>query len=246
MNNGDNILLGTSGWSYKEWEGSFYRKGEKHKLRAYSRIFTTVEIDSTWYRYPSKGTVMGWLRYSPPNFTFTAKLPKVITHEKKLGIVDDVQADLEAFLKLMQPLQLNGKLGCLLIQLPPSYGYNPENLESFLRLLSPQFNFATAAATRSAAAMISLSETANDRRICSRSPNPSPLTVTTWAWLMRYSDTSRGIWIGLSLAPLSDGLTMRPNSPLTFRNAYSAPPGFRHERYGIWQKFSTISRLRRL
>lgn len=138
----ENILLGTSGWSYKEWEGSFYRKGEKRKLRAYARIFQTVEIDSTWYRYPSKGTVMGWVRYSPPDFVFTAKMPKIITHEKKLGLESDVQEDLDAFLEIMQPLQLNGKLGCLLIQLPPGYEYNHENLEAFFEMLSPQFKFA--------------------------------------------------------------------------------------------------------
>lgn len=138
----NNILLGTSGWSYREWEGSFYRKGEKRKLRAYTRVFQIVEIDSTWYRYPSRGTVMGWLRYSPSNFIFTAKLPKLITHEKKLGLKDDVKSDLENFLEIMQPLQLNGKLGCLLIQLPPSYDYNPENLEAFFEMLSPQFKFA--------------------------------------------------------------------------------------------------------
>lgn len=137
----NNILLGTSGWSYREWEGSFYRKGEKSKLRAYARIFQTVEIDSTWYRYPSKRTVMGWLRYSPSNFIFTAKLPRVITHEKKLGLKDDVRSDLNTFLEIMQPLQLNGKLGCLLIQLPPSYDYNPENLETFFEMLAPQFKF---------------------------------------------------------------------------------------------------------
>lgn len=78
----DNILLGTSGWSYKEGEGPFYQKGEKTKLRAYCRVFKTAEIDSTWYRYPSKGTVMGWLRYSPSEFVFTAKVPKLITHEE--------------------------------------------------------------------------------------------------------------------------------------------------------------------
>jgi uncharacterized protein YecE (DUF72 family) len=136
------ILLGTSGWSYKEWEGSFYMKGEKRKLRAYSRVFSTVEIDSTWYRYPSKGMVMGWLRYTPSNFVFTAKLPKVITHEKVLGLKGNVQGDVESFLELMEPLQLNGKLGCILIQLPPSYEYNPDNLESFLGMLQPQFRFA--------------------------------------------------------------------------------------------------------
>jgi len=138
----DNILLGTSGWSYKEWEGSFYTKGEKRKLRAYSRIFPTVEIDSTFYRPPSRGTVMGWLRYSPSNFIFTAKLPKIITHDKKMGLKDDVQADLDSFLSIMEPLQLNGKLGCLLIQLPPSYEYNPENLRTFFQKLPLKFKFA--------------------------------------------------------------------------------------------------------
>jgi uncharacterized protein YecE (DUF72 family) len=138
----DNVFLGTSGWSYKEWEEVFYQKGEKRKLRAYSRVFKTVEIDSTFYRYPSKGTVMGWLRYSPSDFVFSAKLPKVITHDKKLGLKGDVKADLDAYLELMRPLQLGGKLACLLIQLPPKYAYNPENLESFFELLDPLFRYA--------------------------------------------------------------------------------------------------------
>jgi uncharacterized protein YecE (DUF72 family) len=138
----ENIFLGTSGWSYGEWEGLFYQKGEKRKLRAYSRVFKTVEIDSTFYRYPSKGMVMGWLRYSPSDFVFAAKLPKVITHDKKLGLKEDVKADLEAYLELMRPLQLGGKLACLLIQLPPKYSYNPENLKAFFELLNPLFKYA--------------------------------------------------------------------------------------------------------
>jgi len=138
----ENIFLGTSGWSYGEWEGHFYQKGEKRKLRAYSRVFKTVEIDSTFYRYPSKGMVMGWLRYSPSDFVFAAKLPKVITHDKKLGLKEDIKADLEAYLELMRPLQLDGKLACMLIQLPPKYDYNPENLKSFFELLDPLFKYA--------------------------------------------------------------------------------------------------------
>ena len=90
MNN-QNILLGTCGWSYTEWEEIFYLKGEKRKLNAYSHIFNTVEIDSTFYRYPSKGMVIGWLRYSPQNFIFSAKFPKVITHDKKLGLLGEVK-----------------------------------------------------------------------------------------------------------------------------------------------------------
>lgn len=137
-----NILLGTSGWSYKEWEGSFYQKGEKRKLRAYANVFKTAEIDSSFYRVPSKGTVMGWLRYSPPDFVFTAKIPKVITHDKKLGLKGDVKPDLDAFLEVMRPLQLGGKLASFLIQLPPRYDFNPENLEAFFKLLDPVFRFA--------------------------------------------------------------------------------------------------------
>ncbi len=137
-----NILLGTSGWSYKEWEGLFYLKGEKRKLRAYSRVFNTAEVDSTFYRNPSKGTVMGWERYSPSDFVFTAKLPKQITHDKRLGLKSDVKSDLEAFLEIMRPLQLGGKLACLLIQLPPKYDFNLENLEEFFELLDPLFSYA--------------------------------------------------------------------------------------------------------
>jgi len=138
----DNVFLGTSGYSYTEWEGPFYQKGEKSKLRAYAQVFRTVEIDSTWYRFPSKGTVMGWLRYSPADFVFAAKIPKLITHDKKIGLKGDVQSDLDSFFELMNPLQLDGKLACFLIQLPPSLSFNVEGLESFFQKLAPQYRFA--------------------------------------------------------------------------------------------------------
>lgn len=138
-----NIFLGTCGWSYKEWEGNFYQKrtGES-KLRCYSRVFKTAEIDSTFYRNPSKGTVMGWLKYSPSDFFFSAKLPKIITHDKALGLRKDVKADLVEFLDLMRPLRLAGKLDCLLIQLPPKCSYNPKILDEFFQLLDPMFRYA--------------------------------------------------------------------------------------------------------
>jgi uncharacterized protein YecE (DUF72 family) len=137
-----NIHLGTSGWSYNEWEGPFYRKGEKRKLRAYASVFKIVEIDSTFYRNPSLGTVMGWLKYSPSDFVFTAKMPKLITHDKKLGLNGEIKSDLATYFDLMRPLQLGGKLGCLLIQLPPKCDCNYDNLESFFGLLDPMFRYA--------------------------------------------------------------------------------------------------------
>jgi uncharacterized protein YecE (DUF72 family) len=138
----DNIRLGTSGWSYKEWIGPFYKKKEKSMLSAYSKVFKTVEINSTFYRYPSKGMAMGWLKYSPTDFIFVAKLPKLITHEKKLSLVEGVEDDLKRFCELMEPLHLNGKLGCILIQLPPRFGFNLDLMEDFFKILPTNIKFA--------------------------------------------------------------------------------------------------------
>jgi uncharacterized protein YecE (DUF72 family) len=138
----ERVFLGTSGWSYKEWIGPFYTKTDKSMLRAYTRVFKTVEIDSTFYRYPSKGTVMGWTRYSPEDFVYTAKLPGLITHEKKLDLERGIEEDLKKFLELMEPLSLGGKLGCILVQLPPKFEYRPKQLEDFFKLIPTYVKFA--------------------------------------------------------------------------------------------------------
>ena len=138
----NNVFLGTSGWSYNEWVGPFYTKMDKSKLRAYTKVFKTVEIDSTFYRYPSKGTVMGWTRYSPEGFVYTAKLPGLITHDKKLSLNEGIEQDLKRFIDLMEPLILSGKLGCILIQLPPKFDYRPQDLEGFFKILPTHVRFA--------------------------------------------------------------------------------------------------------
>jgi uncharacterized protein YecE (DUF72 family) len=69
-------------------------------------------------------------------------LPKLITHEKKLDLSQGVQEDLEKFIELMEPLWLSGKLGCLLIQLPPKYDYRAKDFEEFLKVLPKQIQFA--------------------------------------------------------------------------------------------------------
>lgn len=138
----DNVCLGTSGWSYREWIGPFYRKGEKSMLRAYGRVFKTSEINTTFYRYPTEKMVMGWARYSPSDFVFSAKLPKLITHDKKLDLEAGVEEDLKKFCETMRILLLEGKLACLLIQLPPKYEYAIDHLESFFKILPLDFKFA--------------------------------------------------------------------------------------------------------
>ena len=91
------ILLGCSGWSYKDWVGPLYKTEKESKLRAYSSIFNTAEINSTFYAYPTKGTVLGWLRYTKSDFIYAAKLPRQITHKKKLDLSLGVEADVKRF-----------------------------------------------------------------------------------------------------------------------------------------------------
>ena len=136
------MRLGTSGWSYDEWVGPFYESRKTPKLTYYSQVFQTAEIDSTFYAYPSERMVYGWLRHSGSDFAFSAKLPKVITHEKILGQRDRVEEDLQKFLEIMQPLSLNGKLFAILIQLPPSFRQDLDILEKFLKILpkNPRFS----------------------------------------------------------------------------------------------------------
>ena len=125
--------FGTSGWSYKEWVGPFYDKEEK-MLSYYTKIFRSVEIDSTFYRYPTKEQVYEYGHTVPGDFVFAAKLPKILTHDKHLNQNLGVQQDLSRFLELMEPLQSSGKLDAILIQLPPSFTYerNKDNFAGFV------------------------------------------------------------------------------------------------------------------
>lgn len=137
------LVMGTSGWSYKEWVGPFYPKAAK-MFSYYARFFNTAEINSTFYRYPSGAAIYGLYRASPKGFVFSAKLPRLITHEKRLDPALKVENDLLRFLELLNPLKASGKLGCLLIQLPPSFVYerDHENLETFLQMLPKGYEFA--------------------------------------------------------------------------------------------------------
>lgn len=145
------VRLGTSGWSYTDWEGPFYPKGEKKKLTFYSKYFDTVEIDSTFYAYPGKGMIIGATKSTPDDFVFSAKLPKLITHEKKLEVESGVKEDLFRFLHLMKPLIEEDKLGPLLVQLPPSFAYSSgfKNLKGFLDVIPADLSFAAEFRNRS-------------------------------------------------------------------------------------------------
>jgi uncharacterized protein YecE (DUF72 family) len=136
------IYLGTQGWSYKSWEGVFYRKDTPSTsyLSEYARKLGAVEIDSTYYATPRASTVKQWDQVTPEGFRFTAKFPQKITHEKMLK---EVGQDVAFFLDTMS--LLGPKLGPLLIQFP--YTFKPDQrtvLEEFLAALppSPRFRYA--------------------------------------------------------------------------------------------------------
>lgn len=110
--------IGCSGWSYSSWQGPFYPNGIENTkwLKYYSKVFDYVEIDSSFYRIPNEFMVKNWYKRTSDDFRFTAKFPKVITHDKRLSDFDEDQ--LNYFFESIS--ELNEKLLALLIQLPPS------------------------------------------------------------------------------------------------------------------------------
>ena len=109
------LRLGTSSWSSEDWVGTFYPPGTKSSdfLGIYAQYLDTVEVDSTYYRTPSESMVRNWRLGTPPGFTFAAKFPQVITHEK---VLHDRRDDLATFLHAMSLLE--DRLGPLLLQFP--------------------------------------------------------------------------------------------------------------------------------
>ena len=134
--NRDSVRIGTSGWSYREWENVFYPDAKTPKLTFYSNVFNTAEIDSTFYANPSRGLVLGWVKNTPKEFEFSMKVPQIVTHKKQLDLRAGTEIDLVEFLELIDPVREAGKLGPLLIQLPPSFGAGKRGeLEEFLTVL---------------------------------------------------------------------------------------------------------------
>ena len=114
-----NLHLGTIGWSYSFWKGSFYpqKTASKDFLAYYATKFNSVEVDNTFYRIPTQPAIINWKNQTPQNFTFSLKFPSVITHVKMLK---DCKRETNLFLE--RTALLGEKLGPLLLQFPPSFG----------------------------------------------------------------------------------------------------------------------------
>ena len=135
------LRIGCSGWSYKGWVGPFYprNKGADSFLELYSRVFDTVEIDSTFYRIPEESMVYKWRNSTPDGFLFAPKMPKKITHEMNLLNAEPV---LDSFIDAIRGL--GRKLGPVLIQLPPFFAYETgyESFRNFITDLPQDVEFA--------------------------------------------------------------------------------------------------------
>jgi uncharacterized protein YecE (DUF72 family) len=126
------VHIGTSGWHYKHWIGSFYPEdiSPNEMFQYYSRHFDTVEINNTFYRLPQLTTFDNWRSNSPPNFCFAVKASRFITHMKKLK---DPHTSMAKFFLAAQ--RLEKKLGPILFQLPPRWKVDPKRLSEFLEAL---------------------------------------------------------------------------------------------------------------
>jgi uncharacterized protein YecE (DUF72 family) len=131
------ILIGTSGYNYPEWKGSFYPADlpAAKMLRYYAGQFDTVEINYTFYRMPTPQLIAGWRAQVPPEFRFTLKAPKRITHDRRLRAVDVAEL-LDGF--ITAAAELGPQLAALLFQLPPNFKKDLVVLNEFLALLPPK------------------------------------------------------------------------------------------------------------
>jgi len=130
--------IGTSGFSYKHWQGRFYPEDlpQRKWLEYYAEHFDTVEINSSFYHLPRSPTCENWNKRVPEDFVYAMKASRFITHLKKL---EDVEQALENFFEVIQPL--GSKLGPVLFQLPPSLKKDLSLLRNFLAILPGGYRF---------------------------------------------------------------------------------------------------------
>ncbi len=129
-----NLWIGTSGWSYDHWHGVLYPHGLPvgERLDCYLRRYPTVEVNSTFYRWPPDATFARWRERLPDDFLMTVKAPRGLTHGKRLYGPEVWLARVEAGMRA-----LGHKRGALLVQLAPQFEYDYDRLAYFLRQLPP-------------------------------------------------------------------------------------------------------------
>ena len=141
MNIDEDVRIGCSGYYYKHWIGKFYsNEARPYKFfDEYIKYFNTVELNSTFYHYPTEKQVVSWIKKSPDNFLFSVKMPRLITHKR---LLKDCKDNVLLFFHLIKPLKIENKLGVILIQTPKGLKYNIDILNNFLELLPHGYRYA--------------------------------------------------------------------------------------------------------
>lgn len=132
------LYIGTSGWHYMHWIGTFYPEGTKdaNQLSYYIKYFKTVELNNSFYRLPSAQIFENWGKAVPDDFVFAVKASRYLTHLKKL-VLDKKAVD-QFF---QHASHLAKKLGPILFQLPPNWKVNMDRLAAFLDYLPNVYRY---------------------------------------------------------------------------------------------------------
>lgn len=128
------LLVGTSGFSYKDWIGSFYPEGtaQSGMFDFYREQFDTVEIDYTYYSFPTARTMGSLAGKAQDGFVFSVRTHKSMTHEKGLDM-ESVSMASARFREALRPLEDAGRMGCVLIQYPWSFRMSASNADRLLK-----------------------------------------------------------------------------------------------------------------
>jgi uncharacterized protein YecE (DUF72 family) len=135
------LYVGTSGYAYKPWKGSFYpeKLPDKEMLKFYASRLATVEINYSFYQMPKESTLQGWASNVPEDFQFALKANQKITHVARLR---NCESTLKRFLEVANVLREGNRLGPILVQLPPNFKFDSALLAEFLALRPTAFRFA--------------------------------------------------------------------------------------------------------
>ncbi|MBB5440226.1 uncharacterized protein YecE (DUF72 family) [Pedobacter sp. AK017] len=130
-------IIGCSGFHYKHWRGIFYpeKLAVKYWFEFYFRHFSTLELNVTFYRFPKLSTLQQWYDRAPDDFIFSVKVPRSITHFKKLN---DTSRMVEEFYSLVRE-GLKNKLGSVLFQFPPNFSASDIHIQRLVRSVDPSF-----------------------------------------------------------------------------------------------------------
>jgi uncharacterized protein YecE (DUF72 family) len=125
------VHVGTSGWQYADWREAFYPKGvpQREWLSFYADRYPTVEVNATFYRLPTVAVVQRWVHATPPSFVVAIKASRYLTHIKRLR---DSAEPVDRLMSCIAPLRDSGRLGPVLIQLPPDMRAAPDLLAQTL------------------------------------------------------------------------------------------------------------------